>query len=94
MDNGPGFKALPWLSGPKPMRYVLEFIQPGKPSQNSCVVRFNRIYRPEVLDLYAFNSLDEVLEATEEFVREYNEERPQESLGDMPPVEFAVRRAR
>jgi len=40
-----------------------------------------------------FNSLDEVREATEDFVREYNEERPHESLGDMPPVEFAARRA-
>jgi putative transposase len=71
---------------------VLEFIQPGKPTQNSYVERFNRTYRHEVLDLHVFNSLNEVQDATEEFIREYNEERPHESLGDMPPVEFAVRR--
>lgn len=53
----------------------------------------NRIYRTEVLDLYVFNSLDEVRKVTEAFVREYNEERPHESLGDMPPVEFAARGA-
>ena len=72
---------------------VLEFIQPGKPTQNSFVKRFNRTYRTEVLDLHVFNSLDEVREVTEEFAREYNEERPHEPLGDMPPTEFAARRA-
>lgn len=62
--------------------------------RNSYVERFNRIYRTDVLDLYVFSRLDEVRAATEVFVREYNEERPHESLGDMPTAEFAARRAR
>lgn len=69
----------------------LEFIQPGKPTQNSHVESFNRTNRIEGLDLYVFSSRDGVREVTENFVREYNEERPHESLGDMPSAEFAAR---
>jgi putative transposase len=93
MDNGPEFIGSTMAAWSEAHGVALQFIQPGKPTQNSYVERFNRTYRTEVLDLYVFNSLDEVREATEDFVREYNEERPHESLGDMPPVEFAARRA-
>jgi putative transposase len=30
----------------------LEFIQPGKPMQNSYVERFNRTFRDEILNMY------------------------------------------
>ncbi len=93
MDNGPEFIGATMAAWSESHGVVLEFIQPGKPTQNSCVERFNRTYRHEVLDLHVFNSLSKVPDATEEFIREYNEERPHESLGDMPPVEFAARRA-
>ncbi len=93
MDNGPEFIGSAMAAWSEAHGVALEFIQPGKPTQNSFVERFNRTYRTEVLDLYVFNSLTEIREATEEFVREYNEERPHESLGDMPPTEFAARRA-
>jgi putative transposase len=36
---------------------------------------------------------NEARAATEEFVREYNEDRPHESMAKMPPVEFAAQRA-
>jgi putative transposase len=54
----------------------LEFIQPGKPTQNSYVERFNKTYRDEILDFHLFSTLSEVQEITENWIKEYNEERP------------------
>jgi putative transposase len=93
MDNGPEFVGTVMATWAEEHGVVLDFIKPGKPTQNSYVERFNRTLREEVLDLYIFNSLSEVRAATEEFVQEYNEERPHESLAKMSPVEFAAHRA-
>jgi putative transposase len=87
-DNGPELiadKVLEWCvaHGVEP-----RYIQPGKPNQNAFVERFNRTYRTEVLDAYLFASLEEVREITEAWIREYNEERPHDATGRIPPSEF------
>ena len=66
----------------------LEFIEPGSPYQNGFVKRFNRSYREKVLDLYLFESLQEVREITDEWLDIYNYERPNDSLGDMTPIGY------
>ncbi|MDH5679174.1 MAG: transposase, partial [Nitrospinota bacterium] len=54
--------------------------------------RFNRTYRNEVLSAYVFTRLSEVRDITANWLIEYNEERPHESLGNLPPTEYlAVR---
>ena len=67
---------------------TLEFIKPGKPMQNGFIERFNRSYREAVLDMFVFQSLAEVREHTEKWLKEYNEERPHESLGHLTPREY------
>jgi putative transposase len=68
----------------------LEFIQPGKPMQNSYVERFNRTYRDEILNRYVFKTLSEVRAITEESMDEYNEERPHDALEDFTPFEYRM----
>lgn len=88
VDNGPEFVSLALADWAEEHSVELEFIQPGKPTQNSYVERFNRTYREEVLDFYIFRTLTEVREITDKWLVEYNEERPHESLGDLAPCVF------
>lgn len=91
MDNGPELISVLLADWAEKNGVALEFIQPGKPTQNSYIERFNKTYREEVLDFYLFKSLTEVREITENWLRQYNEERPHESLGDLPPAEFLMK---
>ncbi len=88
MDNGPELTSVTMAGWAEINGIELEFIQPGKPMQNSFIERFNRTYREEVLNMYIFDRLSEVREITENWIEEYNRERPHESLGDLTPQEF------
>ena len=44
-----------------------------------------------MLDAYVFDALEEVREITDTWLREYNEERPHDSLGRVPPLTFMPR---
>lgn len=87
MDNGPELISITMANWAEEHGVELEFIQPGKPTQNSYIERFNKTYRTEVLDFYVFSTLTEVRNITESWIREYNEERPHEALGNMTPAE-------
>ena len=91
MDNGPEFISSTLADWAEQHEIELEFIKPGKPTQNSYVERFNKTYRTEILDMYAFKTLTEVRERTENWMREYNEERPHDSLGDLTPWEYLAK---
>jgi putative transposase len=91
MDNGSELTANAFVEWCGQRRIELKFIEPGKPDQNAYIERFNRSYRNEVLDAYVFDSIDEVRQITEIWLREYNEERPHDSLGRVPPLTFMPR---
>lgn len=88
MDNGPEFVSTVLAEWAEAHQIHLEFIKPGKPTQNSYVERFNRTYREEVLNMYVFKTLNEVREITEHWIKEYNNERPHSSLNDLTPWEY------
>ena len=88
VDNGPELTSVLMAEWAETHGITLEFIQPGKPTQNSFIERFNRTYREEVLDMYVFKRLSEVRNITERWINEYNEQRPHESLGNLTPREY------
>ena len=90
LDNGPELVAIALAEWAEEHKVKLEFIEPGKPMQNGFIERFNRSYREAVLDMYIFQTLSEVRGQTEKWLRDYNEERPHESLGNMTPREFLL----
>ena len=93
MDNGPEFVSAQLAGWAEQHGIDLEFTQPGKPTQNSYVERFNRTFREEVLKFYVFSRLNEVRTIVDAWVQEYNEQRPHESLGNFTPEEFALKHA-
>ncbi len=66
----------------------LKFIQPGKPTQNSRVKRFNGSMRKEFLNAYIFDTLDEVKPMARKWVNDYNHHRPHSVLGKLSPIEY------
>jgi putative transposase len=93
VDNGPELISEAFLAWCQEQRIDVRHIQPGKPDQNAFIERFNRSYRQEVLDAYVFGSIDEVRAVTEEWLEDYNSERPHDSLGRVPPRTFMPRSA-
>ena len=85
VDNGPELISSKLVAWCEQNGVRLHHIQPGKPTQNAYIERFNRSMRREVLDAHLFESLSEVREVIHKWMTSYNEERPHESLGDLPP---------
>ncbi|QLU06790.1 IS3 family transposase [Klebsiella oxytoca] len=90
MDNGPELVSLTLAQWAEEHGVMLEFIRPGKPTQNAFIERFNRTYRTEILDFYLFRTLNEAREITERWLAEYNGERPHESLNNLTPEEYRL----
>ena len=89
MDNGPELTSKAMFFWSKRTKVKLNFIQPGKPTQNAFVESFNGKFRDYCLDLHWFASLADAREEIESWRNHYNHVRPHRSLGKKPPAVFA-----
>jgi len=89
VDNGPELISSKLVAWCETHRVKLHHIQPGKPTQNAYIERFNRTLRNEVLDAHIFHSLSQVRDLIHDWMTAYNEERPHDSLGNLPPRLFS-----
>lgn len=88
-DNGTEFTSKAMFFWSKDHMVRLQFIQPGKPTQNAFVESFNGKFRDSCLNQYWFRSLEEARKIIDEWRTDYNEIRPHSSLGYQPPSVFA-----
>lgn len=66
----------------------LDFIRPGKPTENGMIESFNGRLRDEFLNCNEFTSLQDMRTKLKAWKTDYNEHRPHGSLGQLTPLEY------
>lgn len=90
VDNGPEYISNKLREWAKSKKINLAYIEPGKPTQNGLIERFNGTCRREFLDANLFYSIDHARELASEWMHEYNFERPHSALANRSPIEFKI----
>lgn len=88
VDNGPEFISNALLQWAEENKIRIKHIQPGKPTQNAYIERFNRFFREDILDAYLFNNLNQVRQLAAEWIDDYNEYHSHKSLNGKSPLEY------
>ena len=89
-DNGPEFIGRALDTWAYEHKVLLDFIEPGKPSQNAFGESFNGKFRDECLNQNWFLHLREARLIMEKWRLDYNENRPHSSLGQLTPSEYVA----
>ena len=66
----------------------LDFLRPGKPTDNAFIEAFNSLCRQEYLNQHWFLDLDDAREKIERWRIDYNIYRPHGAIDDLTPLEF------
>jgi putative transposase len=89
-DNGPEFRSRYFNAWCKSHRIELEYIAPGRPTQNGYIESFNGKLRDECLNLNCLRNLDDAREKIGRWREHYNSSRPHSALGYLAPEKFAA----
>jgi putative transposase len=89
-DNGPEFTGRALDAWAHDRDIKLQFIDPGKPTQNAYVESFNGKFRDECLNEHWFLGVLDTRHITGIWRLDYNCVRPHSSLADRTPEEFAA----
>ena len=84
-DNGPEYVSNQLVTWAIKRNITLMYIQPGKPTQNAYIERFNRTARHEWLDMHEFESVAHAQDVATKWLWTYNNERPNTAIGGVPP---------
>lgn len=84
-DNGPEYISGELINWANQQQITLLYIQPGKPTQNAYIERFNRTARHEWLDMHQFESIEHAQLLATQWLWQYNNERPHSAIGGVPP---------
>ena len=90
IDNGPEFISTALDAWAAAHGVKLDFIQPGKPTQNGHIESFNGKFRDECLAQERFPTLARARVEIELFRVDYNTQRPHSSLDYRTPSAFAA----
>ena len=87
-DNGPEYLSQTLVDWANTNKITLLYIQPGKPTQNAYIERFNRTVRHEWLDMHLFESIAHAQLLATQWLWQYNNERPHSAIGGIPPAQL------
>jgi putative transposase len=89
VDNGTEFNSRAMDAWAYRRGVKLDFIRPGRPTENGHIESFNGRLRDECLNVELFFDLLDARTKLEAWRRDYNEQRPHSSIGNLTPNEFA-----
>jgi putative transposase len=87
-DNGPEFISNALTEYCNSKKITLKYIQPGKPTQNAYIERFNRSYREDILDAYLFEDIAQLRDLSWNWMEDYNLNHPHKSLNRLSPLKY------
>jgi putative transposase len=92
VEHGPEFEGQVMDTWAYECGVQLSFIRPCKPNENAYIESFNGKFRDECLNEHWFVTMPQARGAIEAWRIEYNTERPDSSLRNLTPQEFAQAR--
>lgn len=90
-DNGTEFTARVFDAWAFERGIAIDFIEPGRPTQNGFIESFNARLRDECLSATWFESLEHAQEVLDDWVRDYNEVRPHSALDNLSPLAYLAK---